>query len=100
MFHSTATQQHYEMALTPEEFKRVFAQMMHGVNYTQSEYCLQIQTANLHLTVQLIPQAPRRIALLTLPVTRVELCFDNHSSLAERLAFMQCFSRSFQRGGG
>ncbi|OUD14073.1 hypothetical protein [Thioflexithrix psekupsensis] len=99
MFNSTASQQHYEMALTPEEFKRIFAKMMPGVHEARSDYCLQIQTATLHLRIQLIPQPPRRIALLTLPVTRVELYFDN-DSVSERLAFMQRFSHYFQRGGG
>jgi len=53
----------------------------------------------LSINIKLVEQFPRKIAGLTIPVTHVELIFNEHST-ADIEKYMLRFKRYFHRGGG
>lgn len=55
--------------------------------------------APVKLVVRLSAESERRIALLTVPVTRVEFEFEGFNE-REMRDFMKRFDRAFQRAGG
>lgn len=99
MFNHTATEQSYDMSLTPAEFLRSFASMMQGDSYQQAGNLLSITHADRQIHIKLTEKPVRKIALLVFPVTEVKLTFQGYDE-TQIAAFMQRFGRYFQRGGG
>ena len=88
-----------EMGLTHAEFLRVIGMAMAGRPYSRTGNGVRIAEDGRTLAITLGPEGERRIALLTLPVTRVRLAFHGYGE-AETAETLAWFDRWFQRGGG
>lgn len=88
-----------EMGLSHAEFWRTLPRALEGRPYQRDGNTIAIRDCQRQLTIHLGPEGKRRIALLQLPVTRVTFAFSGYTA-ADMDAFMQRFSRYFQRGGG
>lgn len=88
-----------EMGLTHAEFFRVIGLALAGRPHEAGGGRVRVAEGHRSLTITLGPEGERRIALLTLPVTRVRLAFQGYSE-AETAETLAWFDRWFQRGGG
>jgi len=88
-----------EMGITHGEFFRNAARALEGRNHRTDANGIVLDDGQKRLEIVLSEEEVRRIALLSLPVTRVRLRFMGYSE-AETAAFMETFDRAFQRGGG
>lgn len=93
------TELELDMGLTHAEFFRTLPAAMSGGEYRIEGSSVIAEQGEQRLRIALDPQTERRIALLSIPSTRVRFRFDNYSP-AEVDAFMTQFHRHFQRGGG
>lgn len=91
---------HWEMGLTHAEFFRTLPAALGERPYRVEDTVVSIDDdQGRTVTIRLAPEQVRRIALLQVPVTRVEFRFDGHAP--EQIeAFMNHFARYYQRGGG
>lgn len=90
---------HWEMGLTHAEFFRTLPAALGERPYRIDGDTVSIDDQDRTVTIRLAPESMRRIALLQVPVTRVEFRFDGHAP--EQIeAFMNHFARYYQRGGG
>jgi hypothetical protein len=88
-----------EMGLTHADFFRLLPQVLAGRCWRRNGATVIIIEECRQLTIQLAPEAERRMASLRLPVTRVNLAFDGYTE-QDSAAFMARLERYFQRGGG
>lgn len=89
----------WEMGLTHAEFFRTLPAALDGRPYRIEDAIVSIDDQGRTVTIRLAPESVRRIALLQVPVTRVEFVFDGHQP--EQIeSFMSRFARYYQRGGG
>lgn len=88
-----------EMGLTRDEFLRCLPRALGHSHYRVDGERISIDDPAGPIEIFLRTGAERRIALLRLPVTRVEFRFDRFPA-ADRERFMARFERYFQRGGG
>lgn len=87
------------MGLTHAEFLRTLPAALGERPYRIENAVVSIDDQGRTVTIRLAPESVRRIALLQVPVTRVEFRFDSHTP--EQIeAFMTHFARYYQRGGG
>ena len=92
-----------EMGYTPAEFRKTLnGQFIKNTPYTlkeisEQEWIISIDTASVNIIIS--EAAPRKIAMLCLPVlnTRFEL---SNMSASEESHFMKIFFRYFHKGGG
>ncbi|HXH03737.1 MAG TPA: hypothetical protein VNN09_10515 [Candidatus Competibacteraceae bacterium] len=89
----------WEMGLTHAEFFRILPLALEGRDYRATADAVTLEGDGRRLCIRLAPQAERRIALLRLPVTRVEFEFYGYSA-QETVAFLERFERHYRRGGG
>jgi hypothetical protein len=94
-----AIQMTREMGLSHREFLRTLPRALEGRGYQRDGNTIVIDEPPRRLTIHLACEEKRQIALLQLPVTRVTFAFSGYTE-AETDAFMQRFTRYFQRGGG
>lgn len=87
------------MAITREEFARSLAVMMGAQALRREGDRWSGGDAERGWEFRLAALAPRRIALLELPVTRVDLRLRGYSE-DEAKAFVARFELYFRRGGG
>ncbi len=87
------------MGITHAEFFRVIARALDGRPYRVESRRVVVEEDGRVLEITLSEESERRIALITLPVTRVRLIFTGYGEArtAETIAW---FDRWFQRGGG
>ena len=87
------------MGLTHEEFFRVITRALESRPHRVEKRRVVVEEEGRVLEMTLSEESERRIALMTLPVTRVRLTFTGYgeAATAEALAW---FDRWFQRGGG
>ncbi len=87
------------MGITHAEFFRVIAQALEGRRYRIDTDRVVVEDDGGALEITLSEESERRIALMTIPVTRVRLTFTGYGEarIAETLTW---FDRWFQRGGG
>lgn len=88
-----------EMGLTHSEFFRLFPLAAEGYVYRIEGDTVILDQDHRNLTIRLAAEGERRIALLAVPVTRVEFEFNGFSA-EETQDFMGRFDRAYQRGGG
>ena len=88
-----------EMGLTHADFFRLLPQVLAGRCWRRSGATVTVTEGSRRLTIQLAPEAERRMASLRLPVTRVSLAFDGYTE-QDSAAFIARLERYFQRGGG
>ena len=88
-----------EMGLTHADFFRLLPQVLAGRCWRRSGATVTVTEERRRLTIQLAPEAERRMASLRLPVTRVSLAFDGYTE-QDSAAFIARLERYFQRGGG
>ena len=89
----------HEMGLTPADFFHTLPQALGEQPFRISGSVVTLSKEQCRLTIQLVPQAERRLGRLFLPVTQVRLEFDGYTP-EEINRFMERFWRYFHRGGG
>lgn len=89
-----------EMALTWEEFERLLPIAAGDTTYQVRGRCVQVTLSPSDaLCIELGETGERKIASISLPVTRVT--FDYQGNNPDRFTqFLERFDRYFQRGGG
>ena len=60
---------------------------------------MRILSASGTWNIELGPEGTRKIALLSLPLTKVKLVFENYSEIDLKKS-LERFDRAFQRAGG
>jgi len=88
-----------EMGLTPDELLRTLPDAVGHEDYRIQGSEILIRCGGGRVRMLLHPTRERRLGMLTLPVTPVELSFEDLDP-GERERFMTRFERHFQRGGG
>ena len=88
-----------EMGITHAEFFRVMARALDGREHDLKPDGVVINDGPQRLEIVISEESRRRIALFSLPVTRVTLSFSGYKTneIDETLIW---FDRHFQRGGG
>ncbi len=88
-----------EMAITHADFLRILPRALDGREHTVDGNRIVVEDGRRRLEITLAETTERRIALLTLPVTRVRLDYRGYTE-AEAAAAVALFDRAFRRGGG
>ncbi len=88
-----------EMAITHEDFDRLFARAFGDEDYTVDANRYRMNTEGRRLEIVLGEPQVRKIALLELPATTVRFEFTGYAR-EQRQAFFDRFDLAFQRGGG
>jgi len=90
-----------EMSISHADFHRLLPAAVPGYRITGSSTAIRVEQddSGRLLDIVLSPQRQRRLGMLTLPVTDVELCFGGFDE-ASLQAFLRRFDLAFQRGGG
>ena len=88
-----------EMAITHADFLRTLPRALDGREHTVDGNRIVVEDGPRRLEITLSETTERRIALLTLPVTRVRLEYRGYTE-AEAAAAVALFDRAYRRGGG
>ena len=88
-----------EMAITHADFLRTLPRALDGREHTVDGNRMVVEDGRRRLEITLSETTERRIAQLTLPVTRVRLEYRGYTEV-EAAAAVALFDRAFQRGGG
>ncbi len=88
-----------EMGITHAEFFRVMARALDGRDHQVKPRGVVVDDGSRRLEITIAEECKRRIALFSLPVTRVTLTFSGYSA-ADVDETLTWFDRHFQRGGG
>lgn len=87
------------MAVTPNEFHKMLIASLGADSVTRTANQLTVKTERGEVGFLLTPLPPRKIALLELPVTRVEFIYSGWT--AENLEHQKkWFDLHLRRGGG
>jgi hypothetical protein len=99
MNHLAAITFEKEMSISHDDIFRILPKALDGADYRIDGNRVIAGTGNRRLEITLSEETQRRIALLSLPVTRVRLDFIGYRE-DEAAAALARFDRGFQRGGG
>ena len=88
-----------EMSISHREFFRSLEPAIKPATYTVEGRTITVHGAPGRVEIRLSEERERRIALLRLPVTDVEIDLDGFTE-ASLTAFLGQFDLAFQRGGG
>ena len=88
-----------EMSISHSDIFRILPKALDGEDYRIDGNRVIAGSGDRRLEITLSEETQRRIALLTLPVTRVRLDFVGYGE-DEAAAALAKFDRGFQRGGG
>jgi len=88
-----------EMGFTHKDFYRDIDRVLGVDGYDLTANGVVSEDGDKRLQIDLSDQTERKIALFTLPVTRVSLTFGGYDE-AEIKTFMALYDRVFRRGGG
>ena len=88
-----------EMGINHRDFFRILPKALGTEDYSSSAHGAVLETGGKRLEITLGPEGTRSIALMTLPVTMVNLKFTNYGE-AELADAMARFDLYFRRGGG
>lgn len=88
-----------EMGLTPAEFLRTLPAALGHDRYVVEGDDVFIEDPAGPIRIRLQPADPRRIAMLEVPVTRVEMEFGTMEEV-HRVGFLARLETYFRRGGG
>jgi hypothetical protein len=89
----------YEMAITHKEFFRLLPAATRNLSYRVVENIVDIRDGAGLITIELENEARKKIASLSLPVTRLSIKFNGISDMDINI-FLQHFLLVFQKGGG
>ena len=87
------------MTITPYEFRRILRNAFGPEFRPSADDGTVFERCDGSIRLILSKQEPRRIGVMTLPITQLQLEFLQLSEVQIR-TFMRCFDRAFQRGGG
>ncbi len=92
---------HYDdqMGITHAEFFRLLPIALQSDNFTQSATGAELDAGERKVSIELGPEAERRIALMVIPITPVHISLNGYTH-AEAEAFKARFDQAYQRGGG
>lgn len=88
-----------EMGIEHREFFRLLPRALESDDFEVAGDRIRMGDDKRRMEIVATPGEPRRIALLTLPVTHVEIAFHGYTD-AEVEDAMRRFDMHFQRGGG
>tara|TARA_R110000787_G_scaffold285461_3_gene401168 strand:- start:50347 stop:50646 length:300 start_codon:yes stop_codon:yes gene_type:complete len=89
-----------DMGITHAEFLRLLPRALGGAEFQVIGTTIIFKDQNERtLTIQLGPESERRIALMRIPRTMVNLKFQGYDAPALEV-FLTHFDHSYQRGGG
>ena len=88
-----------EMAITHAEFFRLLPAALRSLVYKTSGNIIHISEGVKTITIELGEESSRKIASLSLPVTKLSIRFTGYSDL-DTDAFLRQFERAYQKGGG
>ncbi len=87
------------MGISHSDFFRIFPAVIRGHPFQRLSDGVLYDESGRRLHVRLSAESCRRLGMLTIPVTSVELHFEGY--VPEEVArFMARFERHFHRGGG
>ena len=88
-----------EMGINHRDFFRILPKALGTEDYERTGNRIRLENGDKILEISLGPEGKRTIALMTLPVTRVNVRFTNYgeADLADALARFDLY---FRRGGG
>jgi hypothetical protein len=87
------------MSMTESDFFRILPYALEGREFSIGQDGVEIRVDAEIIRISLIPQSPRTIAGLSMPVLKVGIDFGNLPDSAAQ-AFMRQFNLAFHRGGG
>ena len=88
-----------EMGINHRDFFRILPQALGTTDYARTGNRIRMESGKKRLEISLGPEGKRTIALMSLPVTMVNLRFTNYGE-AELDDAMARFDLYFRRGGG
>ncbi len=88
-----------EMGIELGEFFRLLPRALESDDFEVVGDRIRMGDDTRHMEIVVTPGEPRRIALMTIPTTRVEIAFHGYTDAAVKDA-MRRFDMHFQRGGG
>jgi hypothetical protein len=88
-----------DMAITPADFFRLLPRALDGETYAVGADTVAVGDTRRGVAIAIRPLPPRRIALLVIERSEVELVFTGFDA-AGREAFLERFDRAYHRGGG
>ncbi|MFQ5784442.1 MAG: hypothetical protein ACE5H8_06425 [Alphaproteobacteria bacterium] len=88
-----------EMGISHADFFRILPKALGASDYRIEGDRIRLGDADRHLDITLAAEGVRRIASITLPVTRVTLAFHGYAP-AEVAATLERFDLYYRRGGG
>lgn len=88
-----------EMGINHRDFFRILPKALGTTDYERTGNKIRMESGNKRLEISLGPEGKRTIALMSLPVTMVNLKFTNYGK-AELDDAMARFDLYFRRGGG
>ena len=87
------------MGISHRDFFRIFPAVIRGRAFQRLPEGVVYDESGRRLLVRLSTESQRRLGMLIIPVTTVELEFQGYTQ-AEVARFMARFERHFHRGGG
>ena len=88
-----------EMGISHRDFYRIFPAVIRGRPFERTSDGVLFEEPGRRLRVLLSAESQRRLGMLRIPITIVQLQFEGFPQ-ADVDAFMLRFERHFQRGGG
>jgi len=88
-----------EVGATPVEFERSLQKAAPGAVSVLGNGHYLVECGNVSLSIKAAPMPPRRIALFSLPVLKVNYRFSGGDDAA-RKSVLERLDRAMQRGGG
>ena len=95
----------YEMGYTPSEFKKTLqgqftTKTCYSCKELSSNHCLiSTEDGSMTVDIKIKESAPRKIAMLSLPVLNTHFQFNNASE-SQKESFLKTFFKYFHKGGG
>ena len=87
------------MAITHQEFFRLLPAAVKHLTYKISGNNIHIGEGSRTVSIELEAESSRKIASLSLPVTKLSIRFAGYTD-QDTDAFLRQFERAYQKGGG
>ena len=88
-----------EMTITHKDFLRLLPKAIGGLSYQLNDKQIDIVDAGRSIRIKLSKESIRKIASLSLPVTRLRMELRDFTQ-SESVIFMSRFELAYQKGGG
>ena len=87
------------MGISHSDFFRIFPAVIQRQPFERVSDGIRYEESERRLLVRLSAESQRRLGMLRIPVTTIQLRFEGHTQ-KEVNKFMERFDRHFHRGGG